>query len=89
LNYIGRKVIEIACLIEIPNATPPVLYGYPPKELLIHDGSVLLAELGLRSGETLIVEKQSSPAGGGKIAHKLTGKQKSSPTLVRKLVISQ
>ncbi|XP_065910864.1 ubiquitin thioesterase OTU1-like [Dysidea avara] len=64
-----------------------ILYGYPPKELLLHDGSVSLAELGLRSGETLIVEEQSSPiASGGKITHRVTGKEKPSPKLVRKIV---
>jgi len=67
------------------SAFPTVLYGYPPKEILVHDSSVSLAELGLRSGETLIVEEQLSPAGGGKITHRVDGKEKS-PKLVRKLV---
>ena len=82
-----RKVPESLIELQYCSALPTVLYGYPPKELLVHDGSVSLVELGLRSGETLIVEEQSTPTGGGKITHRVNGKEKSSPKLVRKFVV--
>jgi len=37
-----------------------VLIGYPPKGLSLYNSDVSLAELGIRSGETLIVEEQPS-----------------------------
>ena len=40
-----------------------VLIGYPPKGLSLHNTGVSLSELGIRSGETLIVEDQPSQSG--------------------------
>ena len=82
-----RKVPESLIELQYCPALPTVLFSYPPKELLVHDGNVSLAELGLRSGETLIVEEQSTSAGGGKITRRMNGEDKSAPKLVRKFVV--
>ena len=41
----------------------PVLLGFPPKELNVKDGNVQLCHIGIRSGDTLIIEdnKQLQP----------------------------
>ena len=44
-----------------------VLNGYPPKLLSLHNAAASLDELGIRSGDTLIVEQQQPSQSSGTV----------------------
>ena len=59
-----------------------VLVGYPPKGLSLHDTKACLTELGIRSGDTLIVEEQSPQAE----THPLLHEKNPAPKITRRFV---
>lgn len=65
-----------------------VLTGYPPKPLSPYDTNASLTELGIRSGETLIVEERP-PQSGTEMRSNVVSSQeeeKQVPTIARRFV---
>jgi len=59
-STIGELRSEVSAMTKISEESIKLLYGFPPKLLERLDSKKTLAELHLRSGETLIVEEDMS-----------------------------
>lgn len=85
---------QASALSEIPVASIRLLMGFPPRPLPSYDGSV--ADAGLKSGDTLIAELDSTSAGHkqaraeaeSEILKHVTGQETSNevPLILRKVV---
>ena len=63
-----------------------VLNGYPPKLLSLQNATASLAELGIRSGDTLIVEEQPSQSSSSVIHDSSHNEEKFVPKITRRFV---
>ncbi|NWI09473.1 OTU1 thioesterase, partial [Crypturellus soui] len=80
-----------AALTGVPAAAQRLLLGFPPRHIDLSDGERRLGELGIHSGDTVIVEEESAPAQPAsppplaKRAMSSTGRE-AAPVLARRVV---
>lgn len=63
-STVGELKMFLSSISDVSVERVCVLCGYPPKPLDINDDSKKLSEIGLKTGETLIVEEKPAPATG-------------------------
>lgn len=60
-SNVGELKMFLSSLTNVSCERITVLLGYPPKPLDISNNEMKLSEIGLKSGETLIIEEKSVP----------------------------
>ena len=54
-----------------------VLFSYPPKEINSYDPNNLISDLGIRKGETLILQEIENPSDNGSLGNQQTEEMES------------
>lgn len=60
-STVGELKLFLSSISDVSVERVCVLCGYPPKPIDISDDNKTLAEVGLKTGETLIVEEKTGP----------------------------
>lgn len=60
IETISNLIIKISNLCAIPQEKVNILIGFPPKTLEISSNSQTLKSIGIKNGETLIVDEKTS-----------------------------
>lgn len=61
-STVGELKLFLSSISDVACEKICVLCGYPPKAIDVSDDNKKLGEIGLKTGETLIVEEKSPPA---------------------------